>query len=192
MYFALVRHMDAVLTSVKWDEQRDGRNVEGGGQEQGLVDRHAPDPALDLGNGSPPKLPTVLPHRDSEFPLGPTPASPQPADLVTNELTDGLCSHIGTTLIRIRDNGQALREGIHQRDKTVPHLEQQWRRQQMEREFLTRPEVAELLRTPVATLHQWAYRGYGPPFIKVGRRTLYRSSEVKAWLKAQVREPQAG
>ena len=50
---------------------------------------------------------------------------------------------------------------------------------------MTRPEVGDLLRTPVATLAQWAWRGYGPPYLIVGRKALYRRSDVEAWLEGQ-------
>ena len=46
-------------------------------------------------------------------------------------------------------------------------------------------EVAELLRTPKATLYSWRARGEGPPARKVGRRLLYRLDEVIAWADAQ-------
>jgi len=50
-------------------------------------------------------------------------------------------------------------------------------------EMMTRPEVAEHLRTPVATLAQWASKGYGPRFIKAGRRTLYRRADLERWFQ---------
>jgi excisionase family DNA binding protein len=57
-----------------------------------------------------------------------------------------------------------------------------------EHDLLTRPEVAEVLRTPIATLHQWASRGYGPRFLRVGRKALYRRADVEAWLEDQEQE----
>jgi len=50
-------------------------------------------------------------------------------------------------------------------------------------EWMTRAEVADLYRTPVATLAQWAWRGYGPRHVRVGRRALYRSAEVVGWIE---------
>jgi DNA-binding transcriptional MerR regulator len=47
---------------------------------------------------------------------------------------------------------------------------------------MTMPEVAEMLRTPVATLKYWRSIGYGPAGFKVGRRVLYRRDAVRAWL----------
>jgi hypothetical protein len=46
----------------------------------------------------------------------------------------------------------------------------------------TPPEVAEYLHTSVAQLAQFRYRGIGPRFVKVGRRVLYRWSDVADWL----------
>jgi len=53
-------------------------------------------------------------------------------------------------------------------------------------EMMTRPEVAEHLRTPAATLAQWASKGYGPRFIKAGRRALYPRSEVERFISEQM------
>ena len=55
-------------------------------------------------------------------------------------------------------------------------------------ELMTRVEVAEHLRTPVTTLAQWAHRRIGPPFMRVGRKTLYRRADVEAWLEEQEQE----
>jgi predicted DNA-binding transcriptional regulator AlpA len=51
----------------------------------------------------------------------------------------------------------------------------------------TRKEVADHLGVPVATLHQWAYLGTGPRYMRVGRHTRYRWSEIERWLDAQTR-----
>ncbi len=52
-------------------------------------------------------------------------------------------------------------------------------------ELLTRPEVAAYLRTPPTTLAQWAYRGIGPHYTKVGRKTLYRRADLERWFQEQ-------
>jgi hypothetical protein len=52
-------------------------------------------------------------------------------------------------------------------------------------EFWTRPETAKKLRTPQATLAAWAYKGIGPRYYVVGRRALYRRSDVEMWLEGQ-------
>jgi Helix-turn-helix domain len=43
-------------------------------------------------------------------------------------------------------------------------------------------QVAEYLRSSVNTLAQLRYMGRGPKFIKVGRKVLYRWSDVADWL----------
>jgi DNA-binding transcriptional MerR regulator len=40
---------------------------------------------------------------------------------------------------------------------------------------------------PIGTLDQWAYKGVGPAYIKVGRHRRYRPEDVEAWLDAQTR-----
>jgi predicted DNA-binding transcriptional regulator AlpA len=51
--------------------------------------------------------------------------------------------------------------------------------------FLTAPEVAELLHTPIETLYAWRYQGIGPPASRIGKRLLYDRDEVITWVKAQ-------
>jgi len=58
-------------------------------------------------------------------------------------------------------------------------------REPMLPEYLTVDEVAHLLRTPVASLYQWRYKGYGPPARKVGRKLLYERGEAVRWIEAQ-------
>jgi predicted DNA-binding transcriptional regulator AlpA len=50
-------------------------------------------------------------------------------------------------------------------------------------DLMTAPETGEVLRTPEATLAYWRHIGYGPRFMKVGRRVLYRRADVEAWLE---------
>lgn len=53
-------------------------------------------------------------------------------------------------------------------------------------ELLTVDEAAAMLRTSPATLRYWRQVGTtGPKSAKVGRRVMYRRSDVEAWLKAQ-------
>jgi len=47
--------------------------------------------------------------------------------------------------------------------------------------------LAEYLDIPLGTLHQWASRGGGPPFHKVGKFRRYDPSDVRAWLAGQRR-----
>lgn len=47
--------------------------------------------------------------------------------------------------------------------------------------------VAGYLDVPLRTLDQWAYRGIGPRFYKIGRHRRYRMAEVEAWLREHSR-----
>jgi hypothetical protein len=53
--------------------------------------------------------------------------------------------------------------------------------------FITSEELAGLVRVPLHTVANWAARGGGPAFTKVGIYRRYRSAVVKAWLKARDR-----
>jgi predicted DNA-binding transcriptional regulator AlpA len=35
------------------------------------------------------------------------------------------------------------------------------------------------------TLERWRQRGYGPPWVKIGRAVRYRWSDVEEWLASQ-------
>ncbi len=52
-------------------------------------------------------------------------------------------------------------------------------------DIMTMPEVAELVRVPLATLRFWRHQGTGPASFKVGRRVVYKRQDVLAWLEAQ-------
>ena len=58
--------------------------------------------------------------------------------------------------------------------------------------LLSREEAATLLRVPQKTLATWAHLGRGPAYYRVGKRVLYRESELLAWLDAQRVSPQDG
>lgn len=56
-------------------------------------------------------------------------------------------------------------------------------------ELLTIEELAEILRTTPGSLHQRRYRGDPmPPAIKLGRRLLYRHSDVDKFINSLVEE----
>lgn len=55
------------------------------------------------------------------------------------------------------------------------------------RALATTPEVAEFLGIPPRTIDQWAYRGTGPAFSRVGRYRRYRWSDVEAWVAERTR-----
>ncbi len=47
--------------------------------------------------------------------------------------------------------------------------------------FLTQNEAAELLRLSPRTLERHRVAGTGPKFTKLGRRVVYRFSELESW-----------
>jgi excisionase family DNA binding protein len=54
---------------------------------------------------------------------------------------------------------------------------------------MTHDETADYIRHPPTTLYVMNSEGTGPPRYKVGRRVLYRRSEVDEWIKARRVEP---
>jgi predicted DNA-binding transcriptional regulator AlpA len=44
---------------------------------------------------------------------------------------------------------------------------------------------------PERTLAQWAYKGTGPRYLKIGRHARYRRADVDTWLDAQARGGEA-
>ena len=61
-----------------------------------------------------------------------------------------------------------------------------------EPELLTITEAAELLRAPVATLRYWRHLGTGPRSFGLGRRVLYRSDDLRAWVDARHGQDRGG
>jgi DNA-binding transcriptional MerR regulator len=57
--------------------------------------------------------------------------------------------------------------------------------------LLDSQHVHEYLGVPVGTLNAWAYRGVGPPFIKVGRHRRYRLKDIENWLDRQTKSGDA-
>lgn len=53
--------------------------------------------------------------------------------------------------------------------------------------WLTTDEIAERYRTTVDTVWYWRAQDppYGPPGVRLGRRVLYRLTDVEAWEAAQ-------
>lgn len=52
-------------------------------------------------------------------------------------------------------------------------------------DLLLLPEVAQMIRLPVATLRWMRHRGTGPRGFLVGRHVMFRRGEVKKWIKQQ-------
>jgi len=51
-------------------------------------------------------------------------------------------------------------------------------------EYLTTPDVADILRTSAETVRYWHHIGKGPKSFKVGRRRLYARSDVENFIAA--------
>ncbi|WP_041181050.1 helix-turn-helix transcriptional regulator [Mycobacterium canetti] len=51
--------------------------------------------------------------------------------------------------------------------------------------WLTRPEVGERLKVSVKTLAQWATKGKGPRYARIGGFVRYRLSDIIAWENTQ-------
>lgn len=51
--------------------------------------------------------------------------------------------------------------------------------------FLTEPQVAQLLGVKVETLRNWHAKRQGPPRIKVGRNSMYRGQSLISWLEGR-------
>jgi len=56
----------------------------------------------------------------------------------------------------------------------------------MDERLLTTDEVAAYFRTTAATCRYWRHVGRGPRSFRVGRRVLYRESDVRAFEAAQL------
>ena len=52
-------------------------------------------------------------------------------------------------------------------------------------DLMSRAEVARLLGVSIRTVAGWAQRGTGPAFRRIGRRAVYRRSDVNAWFLEQ-------
>lgn len=52
-------------------------------------------------------------------------------------------------------------------------------------DLLTISEVAARLRTPIATLRYWRHIVHGPVGFRVGKRVVYRRTDVEEWLEAE-------
>lgn len=51
-------------------------------------------------------------------------------------------------------------------------------------------ELAEYLDVSESTVHNWRYRGEGPPGFKVGGQVRYRREDVEEWLEEQADDRQ--
>jgi len=51
--------------------------------------------------------------------------------------------------------------------------------------WLTTDEVAQRYRTASSTVRYWRHAGIGPKGVLIGRRVLYRESELRRWEQEQ-------
>jgi prophage regulatory protein len=52
-------------------------------------------------------------------------------------------------------------------------------------EYPSAAELQELTGTKASTWRYWAHIGFGPPSFKLGRRRVWRRSDVLAWIASQ-------
>lgn len=57
-----------------------------------------------------------------------------------------------------------------------------------EERWITRQELADRYGLPVKTPAEWATKGTGPRYAKIGRHVRYRMSDVMSWERAQLTE----
>lgn len=58
--------------------------------------------------------------------------------------------------------------------------------------FLTTSEVSAFLRIPEGTLRYWRHAGIGPRSLRLGRRVVYRSDDVNAYVQAETSRTERG
>lgn len=54
--------------------------------------------------------------------------------------------------------------------------------------WLSRQELADRYGLPIRTLAQWASKGTGPRYARLGRHARYRLSDVTAWEATRLRD----
>ena len=53
--------------------------------------------------------------------------------------------------------------------------------------FLTPAQMADCLQISIRTLEDWRLRGYGPPFLPVGKHVRYPLDGFEAWVAAGIK-----
>jgi excisionase family DNA binding protein len=59
-------------------------------------------------------------------------------------------------------------------------------------EYLSTRRVSELTGVPVTTLRYWRHAGSGPASFTLGRRVVYRRSEIERWIAEQEKTTRRG
>ncbi len=57
------------------------------------------------------------------------------------------------------------------------------------REFYNKKELAELTGLSVFTIDQWVSQQRELPFVRMGRRVMFRKSDVEAWIDMNTYSP---
>jgi hypothetical protein len=57
------------------------------------------------------------------------------------------------------------------------------------KDYLTKAELAAQLDRSVRSIDRWSLTGYGPPSVRIGRRSLYRREAVLEWLRSLESSP---
>lgn len=58
-------------------------------------------------------------------------------------------------------------------------------------DLLTTKQAAEALRTTVATLADWRHHRRGPQYLKIGRKVLYRMTDIHSYVEERLIDPKA-
>lgn len=53
--------------------------------------------------------------------------------------------------------------------------------------LLDKIETARVMNCSLALVHKWVQQGTGPKHVKIGRRVMFRESELNRWVAAQTR-----
>jgi predicted DNA-binding transcriptional regulator AlpA len=48
-------------------------------------------------------------------------------------------------------------------------------------------EAADKIGMAVSTLNKWRVKGFGPQFVKLGKRVLYRDEDIETFIAAGIR-----
>lgn len=59
-------------------------------------------------------------------------------------------------------------------------------------EYMYTDDVSELIGTPAATLRYWRHADIGPASFVLGKRVVYRRSEVERWITEQEQATRRG
>lgn len=59
----------------------------------------------------------------------------------------------------------------------------------LQSELLDTPEAAAEIHHSPRTLIRWRNQGVGPPFVRLGRKVLYRRKALTLWVEARELQP---